>query len=217
MGKTSTIEVLYEDNHLIAVFKPHRVLTQGDETGDESLFEDVKAYIKERDGKPGNVFLGLLHRLDRPAAGVVLFAKTSKGASRISEQFRNREVKKIYRAIIEGVPGKEKAHLVHQIDTEKGKRKAELDYELLRTNEEISLVEVELHTGRKHQIRIQMSEIGHPLLGDSRYGAKSVFYKGAIALLAYEIRFRHPVKQDEWITVTLPDKFGTFREISWKR
>src|SRR5690606_7673798 len=160
-----TIEVLYEDNHLIAVFKPHRVLTQGDESGDPSLFEDVKAYIKERDGKPGNVFLGLLHRLDRPAAGVVLFAKTSKGASRISEQFRNREVKKIYRAIVEGVPGKEKAHLVHQIDTDKGKRKAELDYEMLRTNEELTLVEIELHTGRKHQIRIQMSQIGHPLLG----------------------------------------------------
>lgn len=217
MAKSSTIEVLYEDNHLIAVFKPHRVLTQGDESGDASLFEDVKAFIKERDKKPGNVFLGLMHRLDRPAAGVVLFAKTSKGAGRISEQFRNREIKKIYRAVVEGVPGKEKATLVHDLDTDKGKKKSELKYEILRTVEEYSLVEIELLTGRKHQIRIQMSNIGHPLLGDSRYGAKEKFKMGSIALLAYEIRFRHPIKQDEWVTITLPEEFDTLREVSWKR
>ena len=178
------MEILYEDNHVIAVRKPHGMLTQGDDTGDTNLMDEVKAFIKERDAKPGNVFLGLLHRLDRPVGGVVLFAKTSKGASRLSEQFRARHVDKLYWAVVEGVPSvpmgdviqwlhkDEVKNLVTIYDHEvPGSQRAELSYRVRKSVNGMSLVEVQPRTGRPHQIRVAMMSLGTPIVGDVKYGA----------------------------------------------
>ncbi len=212
----SLLEVLYEDNHLIAVFKPAGLLTQGDETGDESLMDVVKAFLKEKYGKPGNVFLGLIHRLDRPVAGVVLFGKTSKGAARLSEQFRTRAVKKIYQAVVEGAPKAPQGELIGVVDG----KPAQLSYRVLGTSGGRSLVEVELGTGRKHQIRIQFSEIGCPIVGDIRHGAAEAAreaeqairrgllppFPPGIALVAKRLEFDHPVRKEERIIVEIPER-----------
>ncbi|MFH0857757.1 MAG: RNA pseudouridine synthase [Candidatus Magasanikbacteria bacterium] len=203
------VEVLYEDNHLIAVWKPAGMLVQGDETGDTCLMDEVKQYLKEKYNKPGNVFLGLLHRLDRPVSGIVLFAKTSKGASRLSEQIRNHTVKKVYHALVTGNPPK-KGTLVHYIlkdekkntvtvfdEPKKEALRAELEYTVLETDEKHSLVEVHLITGRPHQIRAQFSHIGHPLLGDTKYGSREKYAHGDIALSAVELGFETATTQ-EW-------------------
>src|SRR3989339_1558040 len=163
------MKVLYEDNHLIAVYKPHGVLVQGDKSGDVCLMDEVKRYLKQKYKKPGNGFLGLLHRLDRPVAGIVLFAKTSKGASRLSEQFRNHSIEKVYQALIEKRPKKNKATLVNWLkkDTEKNKvevfdnempnsQRAELDYEIIKSDNNQFLLKIILKTGRPHQIRAQL-------------------------------------------------------------
>ncbi len=176
------LRVLYEDNHLIAVYKPAGVLVQGDETGDSTLMDEVKYYLKTKYNKLGKVFLGLVHRLDRPVSGVIVFAKTSKGASRLSEQIRNHEVEKIYHALVAGKPKKEKDTLVHFLrknenankaevfDTETpGALRAELDYELVQSNGKNSILKIKLKTGRPHQIRAQMSAIGCPIVGDVKY------------------------------------------------
>jgi 23S rRNA pseudouridine1911/1915/1917 synthase len=216
-ASSRTIEILYEDNHLIGVYKPHGMLTQGDATGDTSLLDETKAFIKQRDKKPGAVFLGLLHRLDRPAAGVVLFGKTSKGASRLSEQFRTREVRKIYRALVCGEPKKHADTLIHYLDEEAhedpggDRKRAELNYRVLKAGKKMSLLEIEIKTGRKHQIRLQMSAIGHPLVGDSRYGSKIPFQSGAIALNASSLEFSHPIRQEERIVLELPEKLSTLK------
>ena len=193
-----TMKVLYEDNHLIAVFKPAGVLVQGDETGDVCLMDDVKKYLKEKYKKPGNVFLGLLHRLDRPVSGIVLFAKTSKGAARLSEQIRNRTVQKVYQALVEGKFKNKSGTLVHYLwkDKEKnfvkvfdepvdGALRAELDYEVADGN----VVKIKLKTGRPHQIRAQFAHIGHPIVGDVKYGSKTKYREGEIALCATEFGF----------------------------
>lgn len=186
------IKVLYEDNHIIAVLKPAGVLTQGDGSGDVSLFDQVKDYLKQKYQKPGNVFLGLVHRLDKPVSGIVLFAKTSKGASRLSEQFRNHTIQKTYHAVVLGKPKKEKGELKEKINkisffaegfTNKTDqellaeikkatktRTAELSYELVSTNGKYSLIKILPKTGRFHQIRVQMAEMGNPILGDTKYG-----------------------------------------------
>jgi 23S rRNA pseudouridine1911/1915/1917 synthase len=198
-------KILYEDNHLIALFKPHRMLVQGDETGDACLMDWTKAWLKDKYQKPGNVFLGLIHRIDRPVAGVVLFGKTSKGASRLSEQIRKHEVKKLYRALVE----KEVApsgHLIHELEG----KKAELKYRRVNSKTDISEVEVELITGRKHQIRSQFSLIGHPVLGDTKYGSKVPFMKGSIALMAESFSFTHPTDPEKQITVKVPDELRSF-------
>lgn len=197
-----SLRVLYEDNHLIAVYKPACVLVQGDETGDPCLMDEVKEYIKETYKKPGNVFLGLLHRLDRPVAGIVLFAKTSKGASRISEQFRNRTIKKTYTAIIEGIPDRDECTLIHYLKKDEKKNKvtvyeqptpealrAELFFRIIRKKTDRAMVEVELKTGRPHQIRAQLSTIGCPILGDVKYGASQPLPDGSIALAATYLEF----------------------------
>ncbi len=209
------IRVLYEDNHLIAVYKPAGVLVQGDETGDVCLMDEVKAYLKEKYQKSGNVFLGLLHRLDRPVAGIVLFAKTSKGASRLSEQFRTHSIEKIYHAVVEGVPKKTHETLVHYLlknDTKNivavydapygDAKRAALSYEVVETKKDTSLVKIVLETGRPHQIRVQLSHVGHPILGDVKYGAKNPLPDRSIALAATSLTFCLATK-DEQVTVDL--------------
>jgi len=197
------IRILYEDNHLIAVFKPAGVLTQGDNSGDACLMDDVKKYLKEKYKKPGNVFLGLLHRLDRPVSGIVLFAKTSKGASRLSEQIRNHQIKKEYTALVEGALKEKKGvlenYLLHDEKTNKAKifdqptpgaQKAKLSFEMTGKKGNNTLVKIDLETGRHHQIRAQFAHLGHPIVGDVKYGAKSARPAGAIALCATGLEFK---------------------------
>lgn len=224
------LQILYEDNHLIAVFKPAGLLVQGDITGDPTLMDEVKGYLKEKYKKPGNVFLGLVHRLDRPVSGIVLFAKTSKGASRISEQIREREISKTYYALVEGEIKPPKGTLKHfLIKDEKNKIArisnppaggetgdyAELDYETIKTNGTRSLLKINLKTGRFHQIRAQLSAVGHPIVGDKKYGAKSVLPDGAIALCATELTFETATSpmagqasETKTIKIDLPKEWG---------
>lgn len=194
--------VLYEDNHLIVVNKPAGILVQGDDSGEESLMDVVKSYIKEKYQKPGNVFLGLVHRLDRNVSGVVLFAKTSKGASRISEQFRNHTTKKIYHARVAGVPQNKKGTLKNYLRKNEQNLKAEvfdiptpgadeaiLDYELVSSNSKSSILKISLRTGRFHQIRAQLAHIGHPILGDIKYGSLEKYSDQHIDLCATALTF----------------------------
>lgn len=203
------LKVLYEDNHLIAVLKPAGILVQGDATGDKCLMDDVKEYLKEKYKKNGNVFLGLLHRLDRPVSGIVLFAKTSKGASRLSEQIRNHELKKEYHALVEGLPKSKKGVLTNYLlhdektnksaiyDAKRGEAQlAELSYEVVKMLGENSLLKINLKTGRHHQIRAQFAHLGHPLVGDKKYGAKTPYREGEIALCATKITFKTATGED---------------------
>ena len=207
------MRVLYEDNHCIAVLKPHGMLTQSDESGDPSLIEEVRAYLKETYHKPGNVFVGLVHRLDRPAGGVVVFAKTSKGASRLSEQFRDRRVEKIYQAVVEGHPKEtrgvvrqwirknEKTHEITAFEKPTiGAAEAELSYKVLETHANRSLIEIRPKTGRPHQIRLAMRSLGTPILGDVKYGSKHPL-EHRIALFACSLTFYKPVGEEP-VTVT---------------
>lgn len=196
------MRILYEDNHAIVVHKPVGTLVQRDLSGEPSLADEVKAYLKERDRKPGGVFLGIVHRLDRPVEGVVLFAKTTKGASRFSAQFRRREVEKEYHALVIGRPSEERGALTHYLlkDRERnmvtamseaapGALLAELSYEVLRSGPATALIRVSLGTGRSHQIRAQLSAIGCPILGDVKYGAPEPLPNHAIALAATKLTF----------------------------
>ncbi len=197
------LQILYEDNHLIAVFKPAGILVQGDETGDKCLMDEVKEYLKEKYQKPGNVFLGMLHRLDRPVSGIVLFAKTSKGASRLSQQFRDHTIKKIYTALTEGAPKIKSGTLVHYLSKDKNKNivttfdkptagalESELDYEIIKKLNNRALLKIILKTGRSHQIRAQLKTIGCPIVGDVKYGGPKWAYSNEIALCATELSFR---------------------------
>ncbi len=216
-------EIIYEDNHLIVVNKPAGMLTQGDNTSDESLFDWTKAYIKKKYNKPGDVYLGLLHRLDRPVSGIVCFARTSKAASRVSEQFRAKKTRKIYHAIVEGIPNRTSAHLKNWLIVSKGKnsksstvvinkkadaKQAELNYTCLKETTGRSLVEIELLTGLKHQIRAQLAFIGSPIIGDFRYSKQNqktekIADGHAILLHARELTIIHPT-QKEAISFTAP-------------
>jgi 23S rRNA pseudouridine1911/1915/1917 synthase len=204
------LKVLYEDNHLIAVLKPAGLLVQGDASGAISLMDIVKDYLKEKYNKPGDVFLGLVHRLDRPVSGIVLFAKTSKGASRVSEQFREREVSKNYTAILEGVLPKDEGKLEVYIKKDEKLRKAYvfdnmvedaqnavLSYKVLRREKDVTWAKIGLHTGRFHQIRATFAHIGHPILGDKKYGAKMKYREGEIALSATELSFKTATGEKE--------------------
>ncbi|MBT5762355.1 MAG: RluA family pseudouridine synthase [Nitrospina sp.] len=204
-----SLDILYLDNHLIAVRKPAGVLTQPDDSGTVSLMDQVKDWIKTEYKKPGKVFLGLVHRLDRPVSGIVVFARTSKGASRLSEQFREKTTKKIYRALVEGTPQPQQASLTHYLRKEKSlkatvfpratpnAKEAVLDYEVIETLESTSLLDIHLHTGRFHQIRAQLAFIGHPIVGDKKYGAHSTLPEGQIALCAHRLIFKHPTSKEE--------------------
>lgn len=196
--------VLFEDNHLIAIYKPHGVLTQSDITGEPSALELTKSWLKEKYKKPGNVFLGLIHRLDKPVAGVLVFGKTSKGASRLSEQFRTRTVEKRYEAWVEGEKVSAQ-RLVHKISWSDGLRKAVADVEgkdaILEltpkdTAAGVTHIEIDLITGRKHQIRFQLASEKMPVVGDTKYGATTSAREGAIALICHSISFDHPVSKE---------------------
>ncbi len=197
---------LYEDNHVIIVSKRAGDIVQGDKTGDIPLSEMVKAYIKEKYQKPGEVFLGVVHRLDRPVSGLVLFARTSKALSRLSEMFRTRSVQKTYWAIVANQPPEEQGTLTHWLtrntknntarahDREvPGSKQAVLDYRILARSDRYWLLEIELHTGRHHQIRCQLAKIGCPIKGDLKYGAPRSNPDGSISLHARRIQFEHPV------------------------
>jgi len=208
--------IIYIDNHLIAVTKPAGLLTQPDRNTDESLIDQTRQWIKEKYNKPNNIFLGLVHRLDRNVSGVVLFARTSKAASRLSKQFREGTPKKHYRAIVLGKLKEEHTTLVHYLRKEKSLRatvfpretptakRSELSYEVINSLEKKSLLEVSLSTGRFHQIRAQMAFIGHPIIGDVKYGAPEPLPNQEIALYAHKLVFSHPVSNEE-ITVTAPE------------
>lgn len=214
--------IIYEDNHLLVIEKKINVPVQQDSSNDEDLLSILKAYIKEKYDKPGNVYLGLVHRLDRPVGGIMVFAKTSKAAGRLSEQIRENKVKKTYLAVVYGQL-KEKAVLKdkilknHKTNTveisEKGKE-ASLDYELISKKENLNLVEIHLHTGRSHQIRIQFSSRNNPLFGDQRYNKNAVPGE-QIALFASSLEFIHPVTKEKMVfKLPLPDRypFSLFKE-----
>lgn len=214
--------IIYEDNHLLVIEKKVNVPVQQDSSNDEDLLNIIKAYIKEKYNKPGNVYLGLVHRLDRPVGGIMVFAKTSKAASRLSGQIRMNKVKKTYLAVVYGQL-KEKAVLKdkilknHKTNTvqisEKGKE-ASLDYELISKKENLNLVEIHLHTGRSHQIRIQFSSRNNPLFGDQRYNKNAVPGE-QIALFASSLEFIHPVTKEKMVfKLPLPDRypFSLFKE-----
>lgn len=195
------LEVLYEDNHIIVVFKPENILSQADSTGDTDMLTIIKDYIKKKYNKPGNVYLGLVHRLDRPVSGIMVFAKTSKAASRLSDQVRKKEIKKTYMAVVKGIIKKNEDTFVDYLlkldngntivtTKEKGKESV-LTYKVLKRNYEKNetLVSIDLKTGRHHQIRVQFASRGYPLCGDQRYGKSD---KTQIALCAYKLEFIHP-------------------------
>jgi 23S rRNA pseudouridine1911/1915/1917 synthase len=199
------IKVLYDDNHLLAVYKPPGILVQADRTGDLSLLEWARTWVKGHYRKPGNVFLGLVHRLDRPVSGVVLFARTSKAAARLSEQFREHRVRKIYLAVVRGEieprSGTLKARLsragtrtrVTDFWDPLGKE-AELRYRTIDAKQGFSLLEVDLVTGRHHQIRVQLAALGHPICGDQKYSPQQVRSGASMALMARTITVRHPTR-----------------------
>lgn len=203
------IPILYEDNHLLVVEKPVNIPVQEDASGDKDLLTILKEDIKVRFNKPGNVYLGLVHRLDRPVGGVMVFAKTSKAASRLSDVIRKNELTRKYVAVVRGVPKRDAAQLTHYLfkDTKKNivqtvgandkrGKKAVLDYELLSTKDNLSLVAVKLHTGRSHQIRVQLSAIGHSLYGDQKYGQNQHQKGQQIALWANMLEFPHPTTKE---------------------
>ncbi|HZJ76572.1 MAG TPA: RNA pseudouridine synthase [Oscillospiraceae bacterium] len=213
------IPIIFEDNHLLVVEKPPNVLSQEDRTGDKDMLTLLKKDIKIRYNKPGNVYLGLVHRLDRPTGGVMVFAKTSKAASRLSDQIRRRKFEKQYMAVVHGKFRSSRDTLVHYLlknrktntvsvvkeGTPKA-QKAILDYEVIDTAGDFSLVKIDLHTGRPHQIRIQFSEIGHPLYGDQRYNLRKDNVKDQIALWSHQIVCTHPTLREEMVFTSLPTK-----------
>ncbi len=203
------LEILYEDNHLLVVNKPAGVLCQADASGDATIVEAARDYLKAKYSKPGNVFIGLVHRLDRPVAGALVLARTSKAAARLSEALRTGRVEKIYRAVVSGAPPALKGRLTHylkkisrehrsRVTTPKvpGAKRATLDYRVIERREKTSLIEVALQTGRSHQIRVQLAAVGCPILGDLKYGAETALPARAVALYAACLRFDHPTRSE---------------------
>ena len=204
------LEIIYEDNHLIAVNKPVGILVQGDATGDEPLSEKIKTYIKEKYNKPGKVYLGVVHRIDRPTSGVLVFAKTSKALSRLNQQFKDRNTKKIYWALVKNAPKEKNGRLEHFLKRNPKQNKsyaypkeipesnkAILNYSIIKTLNHYSLLEINLETGRHHQIRSQLSAIGSPIKGDLKYGAKRSNPDGGIHLHSRKLCIEHPTKKTE--------------------
>ncbi len=202
------LTILHEDNHIIVVMKPQGLPSCGDESGDDNMLDQVRRYVKEKYNKPGNVYIGLIHRLDRPTGGIMIFAKTSKAASRLAEQMRSGDFEKKYLAVLVGVPKEAQGTLVNYLkknpvnnmvyictQTTDGAKLASLDYKVLEEKGGYCLAEIKLHTGRTHQIRVQMAGISHPVYGDMRYGGESA-KKGNLALWAYSLSFTHPVTKE---------------------
>lgn len=209
--KSEDLVVLYEDNHVIVVLKPQNVPCCEDETKDMDLLSVVKQHVKIRENKPGNVYVGLVHRLDRVTGGVMVFAKSSKAASRLSDQMREGDFEKKYMAVLASVPEEKNAILRHYIkknpinnmvyvcgQTVEGAKFCELEYRILQTEKNLALAKVILHTGRTHQIRVQMSAIGCPVYGDMRYGGEKAV-KGNLALWATSLAFTHPVSKERLV------------------
>ena len=218
------LEVLYEDNHIIAVNKKASDIVQGDKTGDRPLPEYIKDYIKKKYKKPGKVFLGVVHRLDRPVSGVMVFARTSKALSRLNEMFREKKVQKTYWAIVKNKPQNTKETLVHYLLKNQAKNKSqafnregnhalrsELSYKLIRSLDNYHLLEVSPKTGRHHQIRVQLAKIGCPIKGDIKYGFDRTNKDKSIHLHARKIDFIHPVKKEP-ISITAP----TPNDVLWE-
>ena len=217
------LKILYEDNHIIVVEKKPNIPSQSDKTGDIDMLTLVKNYIKEKYNKPGNVYMGLVHRLDRPVGGIMIFARTSKSASRLSNQVREKIFKKKYLAVVDGKFEKDQGTLEDYLykdernnmskvvkKEKKNAKLAKLDYKVLKYNpvKDLSLVEVNLHTGRHHQIRVQLSNFGHSIFGDQKYGTRG---KGKqIALWAYELTIVHPVTKEEMTFKDYPEPIGTW-------
>ncbi len=220
------LDILYEDNHLIAVNKPVGMLVQGDETGDPALIDEVGNYIKHKYNKPGAVFTGLVHRIDRPVSGVVLVARTSKALARMNELMKNREIKREYWALVKKKPPKLKDKLKHYLRKDEGRNKsfagfkkkpgnkeAVLDYEVIGRSANYYLLKIDLETGRHHQIRCQLSTIGSPIRGDLKYGFNRSNKGGGINLHAKKLKFVHPVKKEEIIIeAPLPLNDNLWRE-----
>ncbi|MGY5848512.1 RluA family pseudouridine synthase [Salegentibacter sp. HM20] len=206
----NNLQVLYEDNHIIVVNKRPGDIVQGDKTGDKPLSEVVKSYLKEKYNKPGNVYLGVVHRLDRPTSGIVVFAKTSKALPRLNKLFQQKEAKKTYWAIVKNAPPKDADTLTHFLNRNPKQnksyahikevpesKKAILEYRILKKLDNYYLLEIDLHTGRHHQIRSQLSAIGCPIKGDLKYGFDRSNKDASIHLHARELTFIHPVKKEE--------------------
>jgi 23S rRNA pseudouridine1911/1915/1917 synthase len=220
------LKVIYEDNHIIVVEKPVNIPSQGDKTGDIDMLTIIKDYLKKKYNKPGKVYLGLVHRLDRPTGGVMVFAKTSKAASRLSEQVRNKDFHKKYLAIVDGKVEPESGEYVDYLvknektntsriaqKEDKNAKEARLEYEVLKYNEEINLsvVKVDLHTGRHHQIRVQFASRGHSLCGDQKYGTRG---RGKqLCLWAYYLSFYHPITKEKVEFEDYPEKTGSWNWI----
>lgn len=212
------MNILYEDNHLLAVEKPYGVLSQADETGDDDMLSLCKVYIKEKYGKPGNVYLGLVHRLDRPTGGVMVFARTSKAAARLAVQIQSGEFEKTYLAVLNAAPLEragtlhhwllkdETAHIARIADEKTpGAKQAELFYETLGQQEGLTLVRVRLKTGRFHQIRAQMAAVGCSIYGDMKYGPRDI--KAPLALYAYRLCINHPTTGQRLCLTALPKRY----------
>lgn len=208
----NNLKILYEDNHIIVVIKPYNVPVQADSSNDLDMLTIIKNYIKEKYNKPGNVYLGLVHRLDRPVGGVMVFAKTSKAASRLSEEVRTNKIHKTYLTVVHGVLDKKCDKLINKmlkdekthnsyIDEKNGKE-AILEYKVIKEEDNLSLLKINLITGRHHQIRLQLSNINHPIYGDQRYGFQD---KKQIMLYAYKLEFTHPVTKEVMTFKNLPN------------
>ena len=225
------LTILYEDNHVIVVNKKASDIVQGDKTGDETMPDTIKAYLKEKYQKPGNVFCGVVHRLDRPTSGAVVFARTSKALERLNAQFRDKETNKVYWAIVESKPEKASATLIHYLKKNEkqnksyasltetpGSKKAILHYQLIASSDKYHLLEVRLETGRHHQIRVQLSTIGCIIKGDVKYGARRSNPDGSVGLHARTLTFNHPTTK-EVISITAPvpeDSLWQFFETATK-
>jgi 23S rRNA pseudouridine1911/1915/1917 synthase len=220
MDKIKSLQIIYEDNHVITVNKPAGLLVQSDITKKVCLMDLVKDYLKEKYHKPGNVFLGLVHRLDQPVSGIMVFARTSKAASRLSAQIREHQVRKIYQALVYGKIKKKKGILIDYLKKDANKNivqispsfkdgflRAELNYQVIEEFSDTTLVEIQLKTGRSHQIRAQFSSLGHPVLGDKKYGRKDKFKN--IALQAVEFQFIHPTTK-KVIDLKIPSNFRDY-------
>ena len=218
------LKVIYEDNHIIVVEKPVNIPSQGDKTGDVDMLSIIKDYIKEKYNKPGNVYLGLIHRLDRPVGGVMIFAKTSKAAARLSEQVREKIFQKTYLVVVNGNMEEKKGSLEDYLlknerknmskvvkEGTKNSKYALLDYEVLKYNQEINLsvLRIDLHTGRHHQIRVQLSSRNHSIYGDQKYGGRG--HGKQIALWAYSLKIVHPITKEEIEFKSLPEINGTWK------
>ncbi len=208
-AKKKAIDVIYEDNHIIVVNKTSSDIVQGDKTGDETMPDKIKEFLKEKYDKPGNVFCGVVHRLDRPTSGAVVFAKTSKALSRLNEQFKDRATKKTYWAVVEKEPQEKTGILVHYLKKNEkqnksypsltettGSKKASLEYKLIAKSDKYFLLEIELNTGRHHQIRVQLSTIGCIIKGDVKYGARRSNTDGSIHLHARYLELYHPTTKE---------------------